>query len=41
MVLLMHTDTDEAVTLHFPGFPPIQGVGPAIVAIDAIDEEDA
>lgn len=25
----------EPVTLRFPGFPPVQGVGPAIVAIEA------
>ena len=25
----------EAVTLQFPGFPPIKGVGPVVVAQEA------
>ena len=33
-------DESEPVTLRFPGFPPIKGVGPAITAIDATNPKD-
>jgi hypothetical protein len=41
MPVITAVEETEDVTLNFPGFPPVKGVGPIITAVEATEENDS